>query len=145
MADNDVLQAIQIIDDKIASLQAARNQLAQAFGIESKSPKPVPAVIAAPPTWHPPAQYGDSASNGNGHKAPSGRKVELAKFLAGKGATDRATIIAESGLPEGTISYCLNDKRFFEQAADGKWAITEYSRRGLERGSKTGTFQAEAH
>ena len=145
MADTDVLQAIQIIDDKIASLQEARNRLAQAFGIDSKSsaqsatPAAITAIARA--ISH---QSGSAAqANGNGHHEPSGRKVELAKFLASRGPTSRATIIAESGLPEGTISYCLNDKRFFLQAADGNWAITEYSRRGLERGSKTGTFQTE--
>ena len=142
--DTDVLQAIQIIDKKIASLLVARNQLAQAFGIETASPAAPPkgTYVSLLPV---PAGNDIESTNGNGHKSPSGRKVELAKFLVGKGAVDRATIIAESGLPEGTISYCLNDKRFFAQAPDGKWAITEYSRRGLERGSATGTFQPEAH
>ena len=138
MADNDILQAIQIIDNKIASLQEARNQLATAFGIELH-PLRIPSTrMPHGPTVPPPPGM-------NGNHEPSGRKVELAKFLVRKGAVDRATIIAESGLPEGTISYCLNDKRFFVQAEDGKWSITEYSRRGLERGSATGTFQAESN
>jgi hypothetical protein len=142
MADTEALQAIRIIDDKIAALQKARDQLANAFGIDSVSSSASMAkriVVVAD------AIARSNSSGTNGQKPPSGRKVELAKFLVGKGAVDRATIIAESGLPEGTISYCLNDKRFFMQSPDGKWAITEYSRRGLERGSATGTFLPEAH
>jgi len=46
-------------------------------------------------------------------------------------------------LPEGTVSYCLNDKRFFEQLESGDWNITESSRQGLERKAKTSTFQME--
>ena|SRR3989442_2848488 len=137
MADTDILQAIQIIDDKIASLQKARDQLANAFGIDGKSHTPHGDTL--------PRNGGSNAAPQRsvpGHE-PSGRKVELALFLLAHGPTSRATIIEQSGLPEGTISYCLNDKRFFHQTADGNWAITEYSRRGLERGSKTGTFQSE--
>src|SRR5260370_2381660 len=145
MADHDILQAIQIIDNKIASLLEARNQLAQAFGIESK-PANAAAVTAAARViatpHHGPVQ---SSSNGSIGHEPSGRKVELAKFLATHGAASRATIIEKAGLPEGTISYCLNDKRFFQQLADGHWAITDYSTRRLDCRCKTGTFQPEAH
>jgi hypothetical protein len=149
MADQDILQAIKIIDDKIASLQAARNQLAHAFGIDSKSSMPpvnaTSAAVAAiaRASAGPQRIVPNANSNGTSAHEPTGRKVELAKFLALRGPTARATIIGESGLPEGTISYCLNDKRFFEQGPDGNWAITEYSRRGLERGF--GPIHAEAH
>src|SRR5207253_2451268 len=116
MADNDILQAIQIIDNKIASLQKARDQLANAFGIEGNSRTPSNGGSALHHAA--PAQ-----PSGNGQ--PTGRKVELAKFLAASGPISRATIIEKSGLPEGTISYCLNDKRFFQQLPDGNWAVTE--------------------
>jgi hypothetical protein len=141
MADNDVLQAIQIIDDKIASLQTARNQLARAFGIESKAS--LDAIVAVARVTSSQRSPSIQPSNGNGHHAPTGRKVELAKFLLAHGPASRVTIIEKAGLPEGTVSYCLSDKRFFVQSADGNWNINEYSRRGLERGSHNGTFEAE--
>ena len=141
MADNDVLQAIQIIDNKIASLQEARNQLAHAFGIELKAS----ANVAVSATVVRAASHSTTqpSPNGNGHKAPTGRKVELAKFLLTHGPASRVDIIDKAGLPEGTVSYCLSDKRFFVQGSDGNWNINDYSRRGLERGSHNGTFEAE--
>lgn len=144
MADNDVLQAIKIIDDKIASLQEARNRLAQAFGIESKSSAPsVNAGAIATVARATASQRTSAQSNSNGSHEPTGRKVELAKFLLAHGPASRVTIIDKAGLPEGTVSYCLSDKRFFVQGTDGNWNINEYSRRGLERGSHNGTFEAE--
>lgn len=142
MADNDILRAIQIIDAKIASLQEARNRLANAFGIGQEAPQvtyvgpPLPAADAALSSPQPPNVQ-------DGPTRPSGRKVELAQFLLANGPMSRVAIVERSGLPEGTVSYCLADKRFFEQAADGSWHITEYSRRGLERQARTGSFQME--
>ena len=56
----------------------------------------------------------------------------------------RVAIVERAGLPEGTVSYCLSDKRFFEQLDSGDWNITDFSRRGLERKARTGgTFELE--
>jgi len=144
MADTEVLQVIRIIDDKIATLMAARNQLAVAFGIEAPAPTPIPAPPVRPripgvSSLRPPANSDQSESAG-----PTGRKVELARFLATRGPTSRSEITENSGIPEGTISYCLNDKRFFEQTENGLWQITEFSRRGLQPASNNGNH-AEAH
>ena len=58
---------------------------------------------------------------------PKGRKLELAKFLTIHGSSSRIDIINNSGLPYGTISYCLTDKRFFRQGENGNWQfIGEY-------------------
>ena len=51
----------------------------------------------------------------------------------------RTAIVEGSGIPEGTVSYCLNDKRFFEQLENGDWTINDFSKRGLERRAKTGS------
>jgi hypothetical protein len=80
-----------------------------------------------------------------GHPPPSGRKVQLAEFLLASGPMSRVSIVEKSGLPEGTISYCLADKRFFQQMESGDWNITDYSRKGLEHKAKVGTFQTEQH
>lgn len=139
--DTETLQAIQIIDKKIAALQAARNQLAQAFGVEPPTAPIAPARRATVPP--PPTRDAPAPSNGNGNQGPTGRKVELARFLLVHGPASRSTIIEDAGLPEGTVSYCLNDKRFFVQDSEGNWNINDYSRNGLERGSHNGTFQPE--
>ncbi len=121
MVDPDIQKAIEIIDRKIQSLQAARNQLAHAFGIEESAqsvPKPSQLQIKLVPP------------NGASQHLP--RKEALAAFLIQNGPMSRADIVARSGIPEGTVSYCLNDKRFFEQSADGLWSATEFSKKGFE-------------
>ena len=133
MADTDVLQAIRIIDDKIASLQEARNRLASAFGVDDNPLNQAfrnRARVVAQTT----AIIGPShARNGHAEAPPMGRKEQLAQFLLENGPMSRVNLIARAGIPEGTISYCLNDKNFFEQTENGDWMLTDFSRRGLER------------
>lgn len=140
MVDPEVLKAIEIIDKKIQSLLEARNRLAMAFGVELSAPlsHPTPSLaeskqpaapLRPPGSLVPPPQ--------------SGRKVQLAEFLLEHGPLTRLEIVDKAGLPEGTVSYCLNDKRFFEQDENGNWKITDYSRHGLERKSQTGIFQSD--
>jgi len=119
MADTEVLRAIEIIDRKIQSLQNARNQLAHAFGVDS-SPltgmEPTEATLAAvKPRIHAP-------TFGPVQQKP--RKEALAEFLRANGPTSRGEIVLKAGLPEGTVSYCLNDKRFFVQLENGDWDVT---------------------
>lgn len=127
MADNDILQAIQIIDKKIASLQVARNQLAHAFGIESKSSAHDDALAALSRVSI--IQHGRrsdahaDSSNGNGN--PRGRKIQLVNFFNEHGPMSRTEIVARAGLPEGTVSYCLNDKKFFQQRENGLWFLSD--------------------
>jgi hypothetical protein len=118
MVDPDILKAIEIIDKKILSLQQARNQLAQAFGVEYSSPTRV-------------ATRGSAQFNGSA-TGPKSRKETLAEFLIVNGPMARPDIVAQAGIPEGTVSYCLSDKRFFIQLDDGRWDATDYSRRGLQ-------------
>jgi hypothetical protein len=142
----DILQAIQIIDAKIASLQAARNQLAHAFGIVDNPITPSHEQLRIRPVTATPI-VATSTPTRNGHGAsqpqPSERKIQLALFLMQNGPMSRVAIVEKGGIPEGTVSYCLADKRFFEQNPEGDWDITDYSRRGLEMRAKTGAFMTE--
>ena len=150
MADTEIWQAIKIIDDKIASLQAARNQLANAFGIGNNPFPPSThaqniAVAHATPPVHATAPVWKPTVHSEQPKAATGRKVQLAEFLYKHGAMPRTTIVEKSGLPEGTVSYCLNDKRFFVQAANGDWDINDFSRKGLQMKDHSITLSAEQH
>jgi hypothetical protein len=128
MVDPEIQKAIDIIDKKIQSLQQARNQLALAFGVSEQKPSsPEPQVIRTPTTV---------TRTLISIPAQKPRKEALAEFLIQNGPMSRSDIVAKAGLPEGTISYCLNDKRFFEQMENGDWAATEFSKRG---------FQMKAH
>jgi hypothetical protein len=119
-ADPDIQKAIEIIDRKIQSLLVARNQLAQAFG------------IADAPQSQPSQQLQMRLVPPNAAPQQLPRKEALAAFLIQNGSMSRSEIVSRSGLPEGTVSYCLNDKRFFEQSEDGVWSVTDFSRKGFE-------------
>ncbi|MDQ2841662.1 MAG: hypothetical protein M3Y72_11610 [Acidobacteriota bacterium] len=112
--DTDIAKAIEIIDRKIASLLQARNQLAQAFGIELSTALTVTATQASRSSIV-------AFIPGNHQKS---RKQSLVQFLKDNGPSSRAEIIARAGLPAGTVSYCLSDKRFFLQLANGDWTFT---------------------
>jgi len=137
--DPDIQKAIEVIDQKIMSLQQARNQLAQAFGIEQSAQvkNGTSSIVFPTPIPAPPAQ----PQNGADLSKP--RKVALAEFLIKNGPMSRVDIVDKAGLPEGTISYCLNDKRFFHQLENGDWDATEFSRRGFELKSAFGLVKQQ--
>jgi hypothetical protein len=97
---NEITQAIELLDQKIASLQKLRNQLATEFG--------------QGPTRN-------ARSNGNKRV---GRKDQVADFIKAHGPATRAEIIQGTGIPIGTAAYALNDEERFV-ARDGKWHIKE--------------------
>ena len=138
MVDPEIQQAINIIDRKISSLMESRNRLAQAFGL----PQP---TTSQPTNTYQKASELESISS-VAHRAAEAfdnvtsaiqkpRKEALADFLIENGPMSRVDIVARAGIPEGTVSYCLNDKRFFVQKSDGSWDVTDFSRRGRTRGS----------
>jgi hypothetical protein len=128
MVDPDIRKAIEIIDQKILSLQQARNQLAQAFGLEQSPHDKASAITIAAASIPFPGIPGKHLVADQ--RKP--RKEALAEFLITHGPMSRVEIVAKSGLPEGSISYCLSDSRFFEQSKDGNWGATEFSRHGFE-------------
>lgn len=150
--DADILQAIRIIDDKIASLQEARNRLASAFGIVEQvqigspakitlKPRPLNGTqLTAPlqpqnpintPTAPPPAPQ------------PSERKAQVARFLLQNGPASRTTLVERCGIPEGTVSYCLNDKVYFKQSPTGDWDVTDNCRTVLRMFPEVGLAAKE--
>jgi hypothetical protein len=136
--DADILQAIRIIDDKIASLQEARDRLASAFGINGN----LNASIYGSGNL---AAHLERTANSNPLTAPvrGTRKTQLAQMLMERGPSSRVTISNSFGIPEGTVSYCLNDKKLFEQNEKGDWDITESCRKALLQRAKSGLFEME--
>jgi hypothetical protein len=53
------------------------------------------------------------------------RKDVVANFIDKNGPSTRAGILAGTGIPKGTLSYCLNDKHRFVQGENGKWRNVE--------------------
>jgi hypothetical protein len=102
----DIQRAIEIIDQRIQSLQRIREMLVAEFGIENGSVSK-PAVHIA------------SISSGSTNKT---RKQLLVEFLKARPSV-RKEIQEITGLPRGTISFLLNDKETFQRLADGRWTV----------------------
>ena len=103
--DRDIVGAIEIIDGRIARLSELRKQLAEEFGIAQKT---------------------HVSSNQKSLFEKSGgktRKEELADYLS-NGPKTRMAIVEQTGIPPGTVSFCLKDKRFAKNG-DGKWDLAK--------------------
>ena len=112
---SDIVGAIEIIDGRIARLRELRNQLAEEFGIAQKT------------------QASSNQKPLFGKAGEKTRKEELADYLEENGPKTRMEIVKQTGIPPGTVSFCLKDKRFAKNG-DGKWHLaknTEESRAAL--------------
>jgi hypothetical protein len=101
----DIAKAVELIDQRIATLQNIRRELVREFvggeRIPSVRTKSLP----------------NTSRNGHGT-----RKEQVAEFISSHGPATRSEIISGTDIPTGTIAYCLNDeKRFVNQ--DGKWHL----------------------
>ena len=103
---SDIVVAIEAIDRRIAKLRELRQQLAEAFGITQKT------QVSAnqKPLF---AKAGEKT-----------RKEELADFLKEHGSKTRLEIVTQTGIPAGTVSFCLKDKRFAKNR-DGEWHLAK--------------------
>lgn len=108
VADLEIRKAIEIIDQKIFALYEARNRLETAFGVPND--ETVRGIFAK-------SYVRLLRSDENS------RKAKLARFLSENGPMTRAEIVTNLGFPEGTISYCLNDKSMFKKLHDGRWGL----------------------
>src|SRR5689334_16248719 len=103
--DPRLADAVKLIDERIAALQRLRNEMIQQLDGAIQPDRPIPAASVP-------------SSNSNGSYGT--RKDQIAKFIAERGPSTRGEIIAGTGIPAGTIAYCLNDPKRFENK-HGKW------------------------
>ena len=103
---SDIVGAIEIIDGRIATLSELRKQLAEEFGIAQKTHVSVNQKTLC-----------DKA----GEKT---RKEQLTEFLKAHGPKTRMEIINQTGIPAGTVSFCLKDKQFAKNG-EGKWHLAK--------------------
>lgn len=103
----DIRRAIEIIDQRIQSLQRIREMLIKEFGVD-EGPLAIFSSNATVPSEAPPTKT---------------RKQFLAEFLRTNGPTTRKDIETKTGLPKGTIAFALNDKNFFQRLSDGRWTV----------------------
>ncbi len=103
---SDILGAIEIIDGRIARLRELRKQLAEEFGISQKTHV---------------SENQKTLCDKAGEKT---RKEELAEFLKAHGPKTRMEIVNQTGIPAGTVSFCLKDKQFAKNE-EGKWNLAK--------------------
>ena len=102
--DGDIIGAMDVIDGRIARLLKLRKQLAEEFGIAQKthvSAKQKPLF---------------------GKTGEKSRREQLADYLKADGPKTRMEIVNQTGIPAGTVSFCLRDKRFAKNG-DEKWHL----------------------
>ena len=105
-SDSDIVGAIAIIDGRIARLRELRKQLAEEFGIAQK------------------AQVSASQKPLFQKAGEKTRKEELVDFLKAHGPKTRVDIVNQTGIPAGTVSFCLRDNRF-SKTEDGRWQLAK--------------------
>jgi len=101
----DIQRVIEIIDQRIQSLQRVKEMLLKEFAVEQ--PLPGEQRVHIPDVQ------------------PEGKKTRkqfLVDFLREQGPQTRKEIREKANLPLGTIAFLLNDKDTFQRLQDGKWA-----------------------
>ena len=101
----DIQRVIEIIDQRIQSLQRIKEMLLKEFEVE----QPLPGERRV----HIPGMQPEGKKT---------RKQFLVDFLREHGPQTRKEIREKANLPLGTIAFLLNDKDTFQRLQDGKWA-----------------------
>ena len=85
-----------------------------------------------------------STTTAAGKRAKSPRRAEVIAYLEEHGPTKRARLIEATGIPEGTISYLLNDKSRFRRLEDGTWDMKPDDDAGLPLDQSGSPAQGDA-
>jgi hypothetical protein len=131
--DPEIQAAINAIDRKIAKLQQVKNLLLSEF---PSAPESVASVSVGVPdvikTEHGTITFQGQAPTITTQPQASTRKLQVAEFLLEQGAKRRREIVENTGIPEGTVSYVLNDSdTFAHDSHTGKWRLTDQAREAL--------------
>lgn len=107
--EDDVQRTIEKIDERIRELEATKKVLMQTFGVKSAGVIRRRLVCPGPPPLSP-------------LSSPT-RKKAIEELLRQRGPMRKVDILEQTGFPEGTVSYVLNDAEF--QNIEGKWSLVE--------------------
>jgi len=110
MLPSEIEKAIELIDSKIDDLKQAKKTLLEAFGEKTITPQKSSSMVRT----NPPKPQLKRIS----------RKDAVIKLIKKEGPLSRSQIIEKSGIPEGTVSYLLNDKTTFI-GDNGRWNLVE--------------------
>lgn len=112
----EVKKTIEIINAKIESLVDLRDSLMREFGItearadrQSDDSQQLPIPLPMRPVLH--------------NNLRRTRKQQIIEYIGARGPQSRRDIAKGLGIPEGTVSFVLNDKDTFFSAGRGKWDV----------------------
>jgi hypothetical protein len=106
----DILRAIEIIDQRIVSLQKIKEMIVKEFGGEEIPTSGQPQLFASIP----------SAVVAGPKKT---QKEVLVDFLRTHGPATRSEIMTKANMPKGTIAFLLNQKQTFMRLDDRRWTV----------------------
>jgi len=104
----DIKRAIEVIDRRIESLKQIRDNLAREFGMDA-------AMQSAAPSAAMPLPFAGLAP-------AMTSKNKIAAYLEQHAPASRKQISIGTGIPDGTVSFALNDKTRFRRT-DAGWVI----------------------
>ena len=116
--DPEIQVAVDKLDERISKLQNAKDILLSLDSTGERSNGNAPS-----PTTRPQAVRRRRAKAPTTGGARGTRKPELILFLEANGPTRRGELRERTGIPLGTISFLLNDKKTFRRLDSGKWDV----------------------
>lgn len=108
IAGPEIKRVIEMIDQRIQSLQTVKNMLITEFFGEQQI---IPFASQSPTP-----EIADTSKT---------RKEVLKDFLTTRGPSRRKDILTETKMPKGTVAFLLNDKETFQRLSDGRWRVRE--------------------
>jgi hypothetical protein len=108
VASPEIRRVVEIIDQRIQSLQTIKKMLINEFFGEQ-----------------PQLPFSNTQNGAQPASDPkkATRKELLIKFLKAHGPMVRGDIAEGTGFPRGTLAFTLNDKETFERDSEGRWRV----------------------
>lgn len=117
-ADSDIKATVERIDQRISKLNKIKEMLLEEFSIPMET-----AITGGRAKATASRRRAVRRSPPRTSGKPRTRRQVLIDFFRTNGPAPRREIIEKTGMPLGTASYLLNDKKTFTRLDSGKWDI----------------------
>jgi len=123
--DPEIQAAVNLIERRIAKLQQAKDLLIGEFSRNGTAQTDHAETVRAGQV---------RVQHQMPLLSPKTRKAQIRDFILAAGASRRSEIVEKTGIPEGTVSYVLNDDKVFRHIdSTGKWDVVKEIRDGLNQ------------
>ncbi|MFA6054195.1 MAG: hypothetical protein WC769_02350 [Thermodesulfovibrionales bacterium] len=111
MANEEIYQAIELIDKRIAKLTQLKQDFIDEFNLNSQTTLPLP------------FKHDTTAKRQVARKKPT-NKDRIIDLLKAEGPLSRGDIVKKTGIPAGSAAGVFTDKKTF-YSKDDKWHLVE--------------------